>query len=177
MTRYSPNIIGEGCRLCIFGREGCGETQCPHNKIETAGATRGRYLAHTMPFPSLEQRAQIEYDRRNGEPPALLELHWDTVQRCPVLIEGGYVISMNTSEHITLRHVLSLNHIYVDQIDGVVFGQPFDGELLDSTIEHLPLCQLTIRAPVFYNEYVYEPSMEAVMEEILEEIDTARCTE
>ena len=41
-----------------------------------------------MSFPSLQQRAQIEYDRRNGEPPALLELHWDTVQRCPVLIEG-----------------------------------------------------------------------------------------
>ena len=128
-------------------------------------------------LPFLEQRAQIEYDRRNGERPALLELHWDTVQRCPVLIEGGYVISMNTSEHITLRNVLLLNHIYMDQMDGVVFGQPFDGELLDSTIEHLPLCQLTIRAPVFYNEYVYEPSMEAVMEEILEEIETARCTE
>jgi hypothetical protein len=84
---------------------------------------------------------------------------------------------MNTSEHITLRNVLLLNHIYMDQMDGVVFGQPFDGELLDSTIEHLPLCQLTIRAPVIYNEYVYEPSMEAVMEEILEEIDTTRCTE
>lgn len=126
---------------------------------------------------SLEQRAQIEYDRRDGHPPALLELHWDTVQQCPVLIEGGYVVSMNTSEHITLRDALLWNHIYVDQIDGVVFGEPFDGELLECTVEYLPICQLTIRAPAYHCEYVYEPSMETALEEILEEIHVARCEE
>jgi hypothetical protein len=126
----------------------------------------------------LTQRAQIEY-HRNGERPALLELDWDTIQRCPVLIEGGYVVSMNTSENITLRNVLLLNHIYVDQIEGMVLGEPFDEALLDRTIKNLPLCQLKIRAPVLPTivPTVYEPSMEAVMEEILEEIETIRCTE
>jgi len=126
---------------------------------------------------SLQQRAQIEYDRRNGERPALLEIHWDTLQHCPVVIEGGYVVSMNDSQGLTLRNVLSQNQIYIEQMDGVVFGDPFDGELLDCLVEHLPVCQLTIRAPPAYSEYVYEPSMEAVMDEILEEIETARCTE
>jgi len=118
----------------------------------------------------LTQRAQIEY-HRNGERPALLELDWDTIQRCPVLIEGGYVVSMNTSENITLRNVLLLNHIYVDQIEGMVLGEPFDEALLDRTIKNLPLCQLKIRAPL---PTVYEPSMEALLEEILDDIETIR---
>jgi hypothetical protein len=126
----------------------------------------------------LTQRAQIEY-HRNGERPALLELDWDTIQRCPVLIENGYVVSMNTSENITLRNVLLLNHIYVDQIEGMVLGEPFDEALLDRTIKNLPLCQLKIRAPVLppVLPTVYEPSMDALLEEILEEIETIRCTE
>ena len=124
-----------------------------------------------------KQRIQIEY-YRNGNRPALLEIDWDTIQRCPVLIENGYVVSMNTSENITLRNVLLLNHIYVDHIEGMVLGQPFDEALLDRTIKNIPLCQLTIRAPVLppVLPTVYEPSMEAVMEEILEEIESIRCT-
>ena len=82
-----------------------------------------------------KQRIQIEYDRRNGYCPALLEIDWDTIQRCPVLIENGDVVSMNTSENITLRNVLLLNHIYVDHIEGMVLGQPFDEALLDRTIK------------------------------------------
>ena len=126
-----------------------------------------------------KQRIQIEYDRRNGYCPALLEIDWDTIQRCPVLIENGYVVSMNTSENITLRNVLLLNHIYVDQIDGMVVGEPFDEALLDRTIKNMPLCQLKIQAPVLppVLPTVYEPSMEAVMEEILEEIESIRSTE
>jgi hypothetical protein len=126
-----------------------------------------------------KQRIQIEYDRRNGYCPALLEIDWDTVQHCPVLIEDGYVVSMNTSENITLRNVLLLNHIYVDHIEGMVLGQPFDEALLDRTIKNMPLCQLKIQAPVLPTVLptVYEPSMEAVMEEILEEIESIRSTE
>jgi hypothetical protein len=123
---------------------------------------------------SLEQRIQIEYDRRNGHCPALLEIDWDTIQQCPVLIENGYVVSMNTSEHITLRNVLLLNHIYVDQIDGMVLGEPFNEALLDRTIKNMPLCQLTIKAPPSY-DYVYEPLSD--IDEIMEEIETIRCTE
>jgi hypothetical protein len=123
---------------------------------------------------SLEQRIQIEYDRRNGHCPALLEIDWDTIQHCPVLIEGNYVVSMNTSEHITLRNVLLLNHIYVDQIDGMVLGEPFDEALLDRTIKNMPLCQLTIKAPPFH-DYIYEPLSD--IDEIMEEIETIRCTE
>jgi hypothetical protein len=132
-----------------------------------------RHPSHTM--SCLTQRIQIEYDRRNGYCPALLEIDWDMIQHCPVLIENGYVVSMNTSENITLRNVLLLNHIYVDQIEGMVLGEPFDEALLDRTIKNMPLCQLKIRAPFFPT--VYEPSMDAVLEEILEEIETTRCTE
>lgn len=133
-------------------------------------------LMASLPFSRLEQRAQIEYDRRNGERPALLELHWDTIQRCPVLIEDGYVISMNASDRCTLRDALVWNHIHVDQMDGMVFGESFDGVLLDTEVEHLPLCQLTIRAPPLFhtygNEYLYTPDTD--MDEILEEIEVAR---
>jgi hypothetical protein len=45
---------------------------------------------------------------------------------------------------------------------------------LDRTIKNLPLCQLKIRAPL---PTVYEPSMEALLEEILDDIETIRCTE
>ena len=123
-----------------------------------------------------KQRIQIEY-YRNGYCPALLEIDWDMIQRCPVLIENGYVVSMNTSENITLRNVLLLNHIYVDHIEGMVLGQPFDEALLDRTIKNIPLCQLTIRAPVLPTVLptVREPLSD--IDEIMEEIETTRSTE
>ena len=91
------------------------------------------------------------------------------------LDRGGYIVSMNTSEHITLRDALLLNHVHVGQMDGMVFGTPFHGELLECTVERLPICQLTIRAPAHhYGDYVYELSMENAIDEILEEIHIAR---
>jgi len=123
----------------------------------------------------LKQRIQIEYDRRNGYCPALLEIDWDMIQHCPVLIENGYVVSMNTSEHITLRNVLLLNHIYVDQIEGMVVGEPFEEALLDRTIKNMPLCQLKIRAPFFPTVRVREPLSD--IDEIMEEIETIRSTD
>jgi len=122
----------------------------------------------------LQQRAQIEYDRRDGRPPALLEIHWDPRYRCPVVMEGEHVLTMADDHDITLRQLLAQNYIRVEHIDGVVFGDPFDGELLECRVEDLPLCQLTIRAPLVTNEYVYEASMETVMDDILEEIDAVR---
>jgi hypothetical protein len=134
-----------------------------------------RSISRTM--MRFKQRIQIEYDRRNGYCPALLEIDWDTIQHCPVLIEDGYVVSMNTSENITLRNVLLLNHIYVDHIEGMVLGQPFDEALLDRTIKNIPLCQLTIRAPVIPTVLptVREPLSD--IDEIMEEIETIRSTE